>query len=223
MVTVLLRILLVVGLLVSAATADIARADANDGIVRPRIFKKAKHVEFAPLISYVANDPWVRGLIPNASLTYFYSEHSGIEITGGYGIYVNKRIIGLMENEIERRPRFISRPRTFVTLNYTWSPVYGKLSFLGEVLMHHDLSIVVGGGFAQDEVESHLLTNGVLVPAFTNFFVPVADFGIGERFFFGPRTALRLNLRPYIFFENINDDPGLNVDVHISLGVTFLM
>lgn len=200
------------------------RQPRKKGVVLADRFGKGGRFEIAPTVALVANDPWTRGLIPEMALTWHMADANALELTFGYGVYFNKNLVNQVYRQTDHPPERIPRPRLFLTGNYAFSPVYGKLSFLGELVVHHDLFVVAGGGAALDEIEViRSDASGVVENSFTTVVSPVVDFGVGERFFLGPRVAIRFDLRPYVFFEIIDGKVSPNADVQIALGTSFLL
>jgi outer membrane beta-barrel protein len=100
-----------------------------------------------------------------------------------------------------------------------WTPIYGKINAFGEVVLHYDLFVLAGAGVTSDEIE---ITNAAGVSTFTTKVFPATDFSLGQRFYLSRRIALRVELRPYIFWEQINNKWDPNGDVQIDTGLSFL-
>jgi hypothetical protein len=82
--------------------------------------------------------------------------------------------------------------------------------------------VLAGVGFSSDQIET---TTGAAPSATSKIatnVVPVTDFAIGQHFFFSKHTALRLEIRPYIYWEQINNKVDPNGDVQILGGLSFL-
>ena len=209
--------------LLGLALAYTAPAQAS-GVVRPPLFSKAKRIEISPFFAYVSNDPWTNGYIPGATITYHLTERTALDFTIGYGIYSDKILVEQVVQETGNRPRVISRPTFFLTGNWAWSPIYGKLNLLGEFVLHYDLFLVGGVGIAGDQIELNTRTSGgVAEQTISTQIFPVIDFGVGQRFFFNSWLALRIDIRPYIFLEFIDGQMDPNGDVHIAFGLSFLL
>lgn len=222
------RFMLAVGCLVGvSAFADRAQAQSSapqSGVVRPALFSKARRVEIAPFFGYVSNDPWTTGYIPGGAVTYHMTERTALDFTAGYGIYADKTLVAQVVNETGNRPRVISRPLYFVTGNYAWAPIYGKLNLLGEFVLHYDLFVVGGVGVAGDQIEVNRRTSGGAVEQIISTQVfPVIDFGFGQRFFLNDWFALRIDVRPYVFLEFIDGQLDPNTDTQIAFGASFLL
>lgn len=196
----------------------------QSGVVRPPLFSTARRIEIAPYFAYVSNDPWVTGFIPAAAVTYHMSERTALDFTAGYGVYSDKTLVQQVVNETGNRPRVISRPQYYVTGNWAWSPIYGKLNLLGEFVLHYDLFLVGGVGVAGDQIEVNKRTSGGSAEqTFSTQVFPVVDFGFGQRFFFNDWFAVRVDIRPYVYLEFIDGQLDPNGDTQLAFGLSFLL
>lgn len=208
--------------LAGLALPAVASAQVEGPVVRPQKYTVSEKIEITGMVGYVSNDPYNRIIIPSIAGTYHYGEHSAIEVHGGYGLYTNKQLLGQVRNKIARDPDVVSRPTFFVTGNYVWSPVYGKLNAFGELVVHYDMYVLAGAGIVSDEIE----TNTAQTPSVkttTSKIFPATNLALGQHFFFSKKTALRVEIRPYTFWEQINNKWDPNGDVQINLGFTLLL
>ena len=196
---------------------------ASDGpVVRPQKFSSAEKIEFGVLAGYVSNDPYNRVIVPALVGAYHYGDHSAIEVHGGYALYTNKQLLGQVRDKIGRDPDVVSRPQFFVTANYGWTPIYGKLSAFGELVLHYDMYVLAGAGVVSDEIETNTADVNSQKTVSDKIF-PATDFAIGQHFFLSKKTAIRAEIRPYIFWEQINNKWDPNGDVQINVGLTLLL
>ena len=199
-----------------------ALGQVDGPVVRPQKYTSSEKIEIGAVVGYVSNDPYNRIIVPGFVGAYHYGEHSAIEVHGGYGIYTSKQLLGQVQSKIARAPDVVSRPTFFVTGNYVWSPVYGKLNAFGELVLHYDMYVLAGAGIVSDEIETN--TSGTpSTKTITNQIFPATDIALGQHFFFSKKTAVRVEIRPYIFWEQINNKWDPNGDVQINLGFTLLL
>jgi len=220
--TMRVRSLLVLAAVAFSSLPAVTFAQVDGPVVRPQKYTASEKIEIGALVGYVSNDPYNRIIVPGIAAAYHYGEHSAIELHAGYGIYTNKQLLGQVRNKIARDPDVVSRPTFFVTGNYMWSPIYGKLNAFGELVLHYDMYVLAGAGIVSDEIE----TNTAGTPStktITNKIFPATDVALGQHFFFSKKTALRVEIRPYIFWEQINNKWDPNGDVQINLGFTLLL
>lgn len=213
------KALLLAALLLAPATSF---AKASEGpVVRPQLYGAGNKIEVGVVAGYVSNDPYYRVINPGLVVTYHFNDRSAIEIHGGMGLHSPKQLLSQVRQKIGRDPDIISRPQFFVTGNYMWAPIYGKINAFGEVVLHYDLYVLAGLGIVMDEIETNTAGSPSQKTIATQVF-PATDFAIGQHFFLSKRTALRFELRPYIFWEQIDNKWDPNGDVQILGGFSLL-
>lgn len=220
----LIRIAVPVAALVGSLLAGgSALAGPADGpVVRPQLYSAGNKFEFSPMVGYVSNDPYYRIITPGAMLSYHYSDRSAIEAHIGYDMNSAKQLLSQVRQKISRDPDVVSRPKFFVTGNYSWTPIYGKLDAFGEIVAHYDLYVLGGLGICQDEIETNTTTTPSSQSIASKVF-PVTDVAIGQHFFLSRHVGIRAEVRPVITWENINNKWDPNGDVEINVGLTFLL
>ena len=115
-------------------------------MVRPQIFNAGNKFEITGAVGYVSNDPYNRVIVPSGLITYHFSERSAIDVHAGYAIYSPKQLLSQVRQKIGRDPDVVSRPQFFITGNYMWTPIYGKINAFGEIVLHYDLYVLGGLG-----------------------------------------------------------------------------
>lgn len=206
---------------VLAAPAVAAASPADGPVVRPQLYSAGNKFELTPVVGYVSNDPYYRIITPGVMIDYHYSDHSAFEAHIGYDMNSAKTLLSQVRQKISRDPDVVSRPKLFVTGDYQWSPIYGKLNAFGEVVLHYDLYVLGGLGVCQDEIETNTAATPSQQSIATKMF-PVTDMALGQHIFLSRHVGLRVEIRPVITWENINNKWDPNGDVEINLGMTFL-
>lgn len=216
------KILFAAALAFAPATA---LAQADGPVVRPQLYTADEKFEIGAVVGYVSNDPYHRVVVPGIVATYHYGDRSAIEVHAGYQMYTEKQLMNQVVSKIGRRPSIVSRPQYFVTANYAWTPIYGKLNAFGEIVLHYDFYLLAGAGVVGDEIEINRGGGGggAVTQTIQQKVFPVTDFAFGQHFFLSKRTAIRAELRPYIFWEQINNKWDPNGDVQILLGFSLIL
>jgi outer membrane beta-barrel protein len=213
------RLLLAIPLLLAPA---VARAGVSDGpVVRPQIFTSSNKLELGFGVGYVSNDPYNRIIVPAGIISYHWNDRSAFEVHLCYGLYSGKQLLSQVRQKHGQDPDVVSRPQFFASGNYVWTPVYGKINAFGEVVLHYDLFVLAGLGVASDQIETANVANPN--GTFTNKIFPLTDLSIGQRFFLSRKVALRIEVRPYIFWEQIDNKITPNGDVQILTGLSLLL
>jgi outer membrane beta-barrel protein len=158
--------------------------------VQRKTFLKEHRFEVFPFFALDLNDPFFQHLIVGGSIGFHLVDSLGLEARGGYVFaslkqdaikFVRQATDSLLENP----PEF----KYHADLDLTWAPFYGKISILGEGIMHFDTYITAGGGlFGTDAGPTG-----------------AGNIGIGIRYFMTDWLISRLEIRNYIFVDNRNN------------------
>src|SRR5688572_5652873 len=115
--------------------------------VQRKTFLKEHRFEVFPFFALDLNDPFFQHLIVGGSIGFHLVDSLGLEVRGG-GVFASLKqdAIKFVRTEtdslLENPPEF----RYHADLDLTWAPFYGKISILGEGIMHFDTYITAGGG-----------------------------------------------------------------------------
>ena len=138
-------------------------------------------------------------------MSYHFVDSLALEARGG-GVLgsVQQDIVRLIRQNngavLENPPQF----KAHGDLDLTWAPLYGKLSVLGEGLLHFDTFLTGGPGF--------FVTDLGVAPAF--------NIGIGQRYFLNKWLVARVELRNYVFIEERNERSSLQNLMLVSFSVS---
>ncbi len=158
--------------------------------VQRKTFLKKKRVEIFPFFAMDLNDPFYQHFLAGASLSFHLVDSFALELKGGAVVgTINQDAVKLVRvNEgaiCENCPQL----KYHADANLGWSPIYGKLSLLGESIVHFDTYFSVGGGvFATDSGSN-----------------PSVNVGVGQRDFFNDWLVGRIEVRDYIFMDSRNE------------------
>ena len=94
----------------------------------------------------VLNDAFFLNFGVNGRLAYYFSERYAIEGVGTY-LSINERQVttDLRDKKGVITNSFVT-PQTYAGLDFKWSPVYGKMSWMNRKITPFDLYFSVGGG-----------------------------------------------------------------------------
>ncbi len=169
-----------------------AEDDLSDRIkaVQRKVFLKKERLELFPYFGFDLNDPFFTHMVVGGSLSYHFVDSLAIEARGGFVVAsLEKNIVRIIRTQagaiLENPPEF----QFHADVDLTWAPLYGKISLLGDGILHFDTYVTGGPGvFGTDE--------GVN-PAF--------NIGIGQRYFVNKWLTVRAELRNYMFIEDRNN------------------
>jgi outer membrane beta-barrel protein len=174
------------------------------------------------------------GIIPNnifeqyypigARLNYFILENIGIELAGSYNFRNSSGLSEVLEDPAGVSAgaegggsdiRLGDRQRLHSSFSVTWSPFYGKMSGLNEIVSYFDLFVVGGVGLA---VVENKADPGAPIQSSAE---PKGVLGGGFAFYFGDNMAARADFRQFVFQKTGETQSGLAKASEISLGVSY--
>lgn len=171
-----------------------------------KTFLKIGRYEAAPQLGFVTNDPFINRYLLGAAFSYHVTEIFAVEAQGifspdlGDGDWkpITKQII----NENQVTPD-ISKIQFYGTVNFAYSPIYGKVAVLGRDIIIFDIFGVFGTGVVntRDDLEA-LQKVGDPAASITESQVhPALTFGGGLRTIFSETFAVRLEGRSLSYIE----------------------
>jgi outer membrane beta-barrel protein len=167
------------------------------------------HVGVLPLDAYTFS--------PLANLTFgrHFSETLGAEVAlgGGYGFKTStyKEMESPTYGVAPEAYRFLGRAVGALE----WTPIYAKMNWRGQKVLHHNVYGMLGGGAS---VEQSVLPSADIV------LCPTLSAGAGMRVFMGNSSAVRAEIRDDVLLERhaVAGDRGIKQNIAFTLGITFL-
>jgi outer membrane beta-barrel protein len=185
--------------------------------VSAQAFTKAGKVEITLGLGLSLDDAFIEKLIPELSIGYHFDDAFYLGLRGGYAFDFNAGHVDACDqtgancgsptaSQVKQLPGNFT---ALGALQFAWSPIYGKLNFFGEKVLHFDTAFLIDGGvlFLGRQVGS---TNGRTAPEVSP--------GLGERFFFTSAFALAFELRDMIYASG-----GVQNEIMFHFGLTFLL
>ncbi|MCX7943854.1 MAG: outer membrane beta-barrel domain-containing protein [Deltaproteobacteria bacterium] len=168
--------------------------------VQGRMFLKKGRFEISPSFVSGLNDPFTQNLGGQLHLEYFIAESFGINANLGYAVditadnttFVTPKTF-LEKNELAVPD--MGKMRYFAGGGAAWSPIYGKVSFLSELIVHFDMFLLLNLGIVG--VEYRGWENGVEKDmGGVNL---MSSLGIGNRVFLNRWLVLKFELKNIIY------------------------
>ena len=173
---------------------------------------RVRRFELNPYWSTALNDQFVGHNGPGLAINFYPFNVLGIGISGTYFNWFNT---DSRFNADVRRSARVGVPLTEydwnASVNLTYVPAYGKFAGFGDFIFQYDAYIVAGGGMISTRPIP------VFDPDYRNFSYkpkPAGNVGVGLRIFFYRWLAAILELRDYIYQEELENihtglsDPG---------------
>lgn len=164
---------------------------------------RVRRFELNPYWSQSLNDQFVGHPGPGLAINFYPWNVFGIGISG---TYFNKFNTDSKFNADVRRAARVGVPLNEydwnASVNLTYVPAYGKFAGFGDFIFQYDAYIVAGGGLISTRPIP------VFDPDYRNFSFktkPAGNVGIGLRIFFYRWLAAVLELRDYIYQEELEN------------------
>ena len=189
----------------STASAAISSSLA----VSRKTFLKAGRFELQPNIMMTVNDSFFRSFALSGRLAWHLNDSFALEVGGGYipGFLVQKLDPVDQLREGLALINADNKPFAIVDVGLTFSPLYGKVAFLGDSIINFDGFLSAGVGAAFD--------NGVDVVH------PAMNVGVGARIFIFRWLVLRGDIRDYVYPQDKADISTLQNLMFVSVGIGF--
>jgi len=162
---------------------------------------RTHRLELQPYWSVALNDQFVGHTGPGMSMNFYITNVLAIGVNGNY--YLNSDSDFNFQN---RRAAHIAVPLTEYlaggNFNFTYVPIYGKFAGFSNFIFHYDAYVVGGVGVLDTRPIA------VIDPDNRNFsYKPKVDFdvGVGLRIFFNRWFAAILEIRDYIYNEQLEN------------------
>lgn len=185
-------------------------------VVQRREFVKDGRIEAAAFGGVVPNDDFLIYYTAGFRVGYHFTESLMVEASFSKSFQNDTGLTDFLVEEIEiNQAEIREKIQMFYNVNILWSPIYGKLSFLGTKLTHFDTFIGLGvGAFHNDERDKD--SN----PQPTAVIKPAANTVLGFRWHITDMINIRTEYRHY-FFQKVARIGGISKPVELSLGVGF--
>ncbi len=176
------------------AASDTKKLSDRIKSVQRKAFIKRGRVEFFPYFAMDLNDPFFQHFIVGGAAGFHLADSMSVELrAGGVVGSMKQDAIKFVRQEtdslIQDPPEF----RWHADLDFAWAPMYGKVSLLGEGILHFDTYITAGPGV--------FATDGGVNPAM--------NIGIGQRYFINDWLVARVEIRDYVFMDTRGSESDL--------------
>jgi outer membrane beta-barrel protein len=185
--------------------AAAAKKDVNAEVYAvQQIYALRYHrLEIAPYWETTLNDQFVSHPGPGVDINFYITNVLAIGLNGNF--YGGLNGDSDFNFEVRRSARVatpLNEYREGANFNFTYVPIYGKFAGFRKFIFHYDIDLVGGVGF----IDTRPIA--VIDPDDRSFqFKPKLDFdiGIGIRIFFNRWFAVNLEVRDYIYDEQLEN------------------
>lgn len=169
-------------------------------------FMKIGRYEATPQLGFVTNDPFINRYLLGAGFGYHVTEIFAIEAQGVFSPDLGdadwKPITRQIINENQVTPD-ISKIQFYGTVNFQFSPIYGKVAVIGKNIVMFDIFGVFGTGIVntRDDLKALDKETDPRATITESQFHPTMTFGGGLRTVFSETFAIRVEGRGLSYIE----------------------
>ena len=158
-------------------------------VIQKKIIQNKNKVELFPAFGMSLNDPFIQSFSFSGALGFHLQETFSVELFGGYipNVYYKDAARDL-PREANLMPE-LSPVKYFVDLNFIWSPISGKFSFLDWTILYFEFYVTSGAGYMKTQ-NSEVVTSNI---------------GIGQKYYLSGWLAFRFEIKDHIYTENYDN------------------
>lgn len=150
---------------------------------------KTERFELYGSFTYGLNNAFYNNIGAHISAGYYFTEKLGIEASYEFLLDSEREITkGLEKIDIDTRSLVI--PESYYGVALKWAPIYGKLAWLNEQILHFDFYIAPSIGMTQTAIGGSELTYG---------------FSMGQNFAISQSLAVRWDLRVGLYTAEVEE------------------
>jgi outer membrane beta-barrel protein len=171
---------------------------------RERLFQQTNRHEILIQGGYYVSDLFDGTYVFGAAYAYHMTEDLAVEASGSY-----TRITSSAGAELERIFSVLgnsSRRQLMFNADLLWVPAHGKMR-IGGSIDHFDLYVAAGAGVVDSALSSDIAGNG----------------GFGLKFFLGRAVAVRIDVRDYVYRQQLLSEKVFVNDLTTMLGVSLYL
>jgi len=161
-------------------------------VIQRRFLPKSQRMEFFAGLGAQVNDAFFLNLGFQGRLAYHFSESMGLEIVGIMLSNSKRDVTNDLLNNKGVKTTSLVTPESYYGLDFSWTPIYGKMAFLDDNIVPFDLYFSMGGGLTNTNQKE---SEGTV------------HIGVGQKFAISKAFAFRWDLS-WNFFSAKFKDPN---------------
>lgn len=189
--------------------------DEDVTVVQRILYPKGGRMELGAHLGLMPFDAFL--VTPNLQLSVdlHQSDRVAVSVLGGVGYGLQNGTSRTLGSPTYGVTPYAQRYLASALVGMQWAPIYAKLNWSGARVVHFD---VYGTARAGVTVQQSIIPDGSIGVG------PTVSPGIGTRFFLGPNTALRVELRDDVLLERrkLTDSWAIKQNAGITVGITML-
>jgi outer membrane beta-barrel protein len=164
---------------------------------------RRQRFEVNPYFGITMNDQFVAHNGPGIALNYYINNIIAVGVNGNFYAGLNSNsAFNFQTSRAARIGQPITEYQWNLNLNLTYVPAYGKFAAFGDFIFHYDIYALAGGGVISTRPIA------VVDPDNRTFdftIRPTFGFGGGFRIFFTRFLAATIEVRDYMFFDELEN------------------
>jgi outer membrane beta-barrel protein len=175
----------------------------NGDAVRNRLLLRSGRFEMVPGIGFTLNDAFRRNVLFGLDLDYNMSDTLAVGAAFQYGLSFDSALKERLQAE---RPERVATSgfkdvQLTAAAELTYTPIFGKLAFMGRKVLDYDAHFIVGLGIVS--LAGNTDVEGV---------APMAVLGAGLRLFVSPSMALSFQVKDQLYSSSLNSVAGAGTE-----------
>lgn len=184
-------------------------------VVQKMLYSKEGRFEYGAAAGWAPFDSYTTTPLLGVYGLKHFSEELGVEVAAHGGYSLKNFTYKQLESDAYGIQPDAYAHIADIGANVQWAPIYAKLNWRGNKVLHHDVYGLAGGVLA---VEKAMMPDGSMA------FSPGASVGIGMRFFLSPNSALRVQIRDDLLVQTrvkTQDSQGTFLKQNVLLTVGY--
>lgn len=160
-----------------------------------RYYKKANKLELGIFGGIASNDPFLSIREVGGTLGYHFNEYFAFSALYMSFLAKTSSAYSTFKAETTAVEVNYNKPKQFYGGELGYSPIYGKLSLMGKMIIYYDLHLLAGAGLQTTENGKYLAPLG----------------GIGQQIYLSKLLSIRLDYRMLFYSEDIVERQGSTI------------
>ena len=174
-------------------------------VIRPRFMSKSNRFELGAQGIFIMNQSFIYTYLAGANLDFHFSESWALELSGAYGVSVDKQDKTLLKRDFAISTQIL-RTAYMADGGILWTPIYGKTQLPSGDVLYFDsfLSLQAGlTGIAYDYAQC--VSPNAPRPAPVTKSYPGVSLGFGQKYFLSEDVSVRWDVRDHFFMYQLAD------------------
>ena len=176
-------------------------------VIQKRYLPRTGRFELHLSPTFVMNDAFFLNFGLDGRLAYYFRERYGIEFTGFFLTTSERQVTSDLRDKRGVSTRTIVSPKSYLGLDFKWTPIYGKMTWINRSIVPFDLYFSLGGGTTATNQGAN---------------EPTIHLGTGQAFALSKSMAARWDFSWNLFQStNVSGGRSLFNNLYLSVGMSW--